>query len=160
MSTPERFDDRVKTQADTPSAPERPTRILLVGGGGREHALAWKLAASPACAEVVCAPGNPGIARIDKVRLVPGIRADDLPGLVELARREAVDLVVCGPEDPLSQGLGDAVRAAGILFFGPSAAAAEIESSKAFAKRLMATAGVPTAAFGVFEGLAEAERFI
>jgi phosphoribosylamine--glycine ligase len=150
----------VKTPSDTQNAPDRPTRILLVGGGGREHALAWKLAGSPGCAEVVCAPGNPGIARVSKVRLAPDTRADDLPGLVELARREAVDLVVCGPEDPLSQGLGDAVRAAGIPFFGPSAAAAEIESSKAFAKRLMATAGVPTAAFGVFERLAEAERFI
>ena len=138
----------------------RPGRILLVGGGGREHALAWKLAQSPECVELLCAPGNPGMARVGKVRLVADVRGDDPAAIVELARREAVELVVCGPEGPLAQGLGDAVRAAGIPFFGPSAAAAEIESSKAFAKALMARAGVPTAAFGVFDRIAEAERFI
>lgn len=135
------------------------SKILLVGSGGREHALAWKLGQSPHCREIVAAPGNPGIAQEGKVRLAP-VPADDTAALVALARAEKVDLVVCGPEGPLDAGLGDAVRAVGIPFFGPSRAAAEIESSKAFAKRLMADAGVPTAAFGVFDQVAAAERFI
>ena len=134
-------------------------KILLVGGGGREHALAWKLAASPRCEALIVAPGNPGIAQLPKVRLAP-VKGEDSAGLVALARAEAIDLVVCGPEGPLAAGLGDAMRAAGFAFFGPSRAAAEIEGSKAFAKRLMAEAGVPTAAFGVFEEVAAAERFI
>jgi phosphoribosylamine---glycine ligase len=151
------------------------TVVLLIGGGGREHALAWKLAQSPGCGEIICAPGNPGIATVPKVRIAPSVRADGAAGeggqhgqrgqremeaIVDLARAEAVDLVVCGPEGPLATGLGDRVRAAGIPFFGPSRAAAEIEGSKAFAKRLMADAGVPTAAFGVFDDVASAERFI
>jgi phosphoribosylamine--glycine ligase len=135
------------------------SKILLIGGGGREHALAWKLAQSPRCREIVAAPGNPGIGRVPKVRIVP-IDVEQRDRVVALARTEAVDLVVCGPEGPLAAGLGDDIRAAGIPFFGPSKAAAEIEGSKAFAKRLMATAGVPTAAFGVFDDVAGAERFI
>jgi phosphoribosylamine--glycine ligase len=134
-------------------------KILLVGGGGREHALAWKLVASPRCDALVVAPGNPGIAALPKVT-VAAVKAEDTDGMVALARAEAVDLVVCGPEGPLADGLGDAMRAAGLAFFGPSRAAAEIEGSKAFAKRLMAEAGVPTAAFGVFEAVGAAERFI
>lgn len=134
-------------------------KLLLIGGGGREHALAWKLAQSARCREIVAAPGNPGIAGVPKVRLAT-VAADDAAGLVALARAEAIDLVVCGPEGPLAAGVGDAFRAAGFAFFGPSAAAAEIEGSKAFAKRLMAEAGVPTARFGVFEEVAAAERFI
>ena len=134
-------------------------RILLVGGGGREHALAWKLASSPRCQTLIVAPGNPGIAQVPKVRLA-GVKAEDTAGLVTLARAEAIDLVVCGPEGPLAAGLGDAMREAGFAFFGPSRAAAELEGSKAFAKRLMAEAGVPTAAFGVFDDVAQAERFI
>ena len=117
-------------------------KILLVGGGGREHALAWKLVASPRCDALVVAPGNPGIAALPKVT-VAAVKAEDTDGMVALARAEAVDLVVCGPEGPLADGLGDAMRAAGLAFFGPSRAAAEIEGSKAFAKRLMAEAGVP-----------------
>lgn len=134
-------------------------KILLVGGGGREHALAWKLIASPRCAEIVAAPGNPGLETLPGVRCVP-VKADDRAALVALATNEKVDLVVCGPEGPLAQGLGDDMRAAGLLFFGPSGAAAEIEGSKAFAKRLMAEAGVPTATFGVFEDVGAAERHI
>ena len=134
-------------------------KILLIGGGGREHALAWKLSGSPRCAELIVAPGNPGIATLPKVRLA-SVSADDSAALVALARAEAVELVVCGPEGPLASGLGDAMREAGFSFFGPSGAAAEIEGSKAFAKRVMADAGVPTAAFGVFEDVAAAERFI
>ena len=137
----------------------RRLNILLVGGGGREHALAWKLSQSPRAGHIVVAPGNPGIARLPRVRVAP-VDADDAAAVVALARAETIDLVICGPEGPLSNGLGDAIRAAGIAFFGPSRAAAEIEGSKAFAKRLMAQANVPTAAFGVFDDVAAAERFI
>lgn len=136
-----------------------PLRVLLVGGGGREHALAWKLGQSPRLDTLLVAPGNPGIAALPNLRTAP-LKADDRAGLVALARAERIDLVVCGPEGPLADGLGDDVRAAGIRFFGPSRLAAEIEGSKAFAKRLMAEAGVPTAAFGVFEDIAAAEAFI
>jgi phosphoribosylamine--glycine ligase len=105
------------------------------------------------------APGNPGIGAEPKVTCLP-IAAEAVPEIVAAAVSERADLVVCGPESALAAGLGDAVRAAGIPFFGPSRDAAEIESSKAYAKRLMAEAGVPTAAFGVFEEVAVAEAFI
>lgn len=131
-------------------------KVLVVGGGGREHALAWKIAQSPVCSELLCAPGNPGIAKV--ARCLP-VAAEDVSGLVALARREQVDLVVVGPEKPLSLGLADALAEAGIRCFGPRANAAEIESSKAFAKGLMERAGIPTAAFGVFEDPEEAKRF-
>jgi len=134
-------------------------RIFLVGSGGREHALAWKLGQSPQCEKIVVAPGNPGIADEAKVTCVP-VAADAIGELVAAAVSERADLVVCGPEAPLAAGLGDAMRAAGLAFFGPSRAAAEIEGSKAFAKRLMRDAGVPTAAFGVFENVAAADAFI
>jgi phosphoribosylamine---glycine ligase len=135
------------------------SRLFLVGSGGREHALAWKLAASELVEMIVCAPGNPGIATVPKTRCVP-IGADAVPELVAAAVAEKADLVVCGPETALVAGLGDAMRAAGIDFFGPSAAAAEIEGSKAYAKRLMKAAGVPTAAFGAFDELPAALSFI
>jgi phosphoribosylamine--glycine ligase len=141
--------------------------ILLVGSGGREHALAWKLLQSPLCDRIVVAPGNPGIAALGREgalgagRLsVAAVAAEDQPGLLALAQREKLDFVVCGPEVPLAAGLGDAFAAAGVRFFGPSRAAAEIEGSKAYAKALMAGAGVPTAAFGSFDDVAAAERFI
>ena len=134
-------------------------RIFLVGSGGREHALAWKIAASPLCERLVVAPGNPGIAGEPKVTCIP-IAADAVGELTAAAVAERADLVVCGPEVALCAGLGDAMRAAGLSFFGPSKGAAEIEGSKAFAKRLMAEAGVATAAFGVFEELSAAEAFI
>jgi phosphoribosylamine---glycine ligase len=134
-------------------------RIFLVGSGGREHALAWKLAQSQLVELIVVAPGNPGIATVDKTRCVP-IGAEAVPELVAAAVAEKADLVVCGPETALVAGLGDAMREAGLPFFGPSAAAAEIEGSKAYAKRLMAAAGVPTAAFGAFDDLGAALAFI
>jgi phosphoribosylamine--glycine ligase len=135
-------------------------RILLIGSGGREHALAWKIAASPLCERLVVAPGNPGIgAPGGKIACVP-VASDDVPGLVALAAAERTDFVVCGPEAALVVGAGDAFRRAGVRFFGPTQAAAEIEGSKAFAKALMSEAGVPTAAFGSFEDAAEAEAFI
>jgi len=143
-----------------PLESSRSRKLLLVGAGGREHALAWKLAQSSRVAEIVVAPGNPGIAGVPKVRLASQVKADDLDAVVALATAEGVDLVVCGPEGPLGAGLGDRVRQAGIDFFGPSRAAAEIEGSKAFAKLLMSEAGVPTAAFGVFDEVTGAEQFI
>ncbi len=115
-------------------------KVLLVGGGGREHALAWKLALEGA--EVVAAPGNPGIA--DVGRCVP-VRADDLDALVALAEAERPDFTLVGPEAPLALGIADRFRARGLAVFGPTAAAARIETSKAWAKRLMLDAGVPTA---------------
>jgi len=117
-------------------------KVLIVGGGGREHALAWKLAREAPSLAIIAAPGNPGIASLARCHPVP---ATDIPGLTRLAQVEGVDLVVIGPEAPLAAGLADALRAAGIAAFGPSAAAARIESSKSFAKRVMRGAGVPTA---------------
>jgi len=118
-------------------------RVLLVGSGGREHALAWKLAQSPSLSELHAAPGSPGIARHAECH---PIRADDAEGLLGLARSLDVELVVVGPEGPLVAGLADALRRFGIAVFGPSRAAAAIEGSKSFAKEVMAVAGVPTAA--------------
>jgi phosphoribosylamine--glycine ligase len=115
----------------------------VVGSGGREHALAWKLAQSPALSELHAAPGNPGIAELAECH---PIRADDAEGILGLSSSLAVDLVVVGPEVPLVLGLGDALRRFGVSVFGPSAAAARIEGSKAFAKEVMASAGVPAAA--------------
>ena len=131
-------------------------KALLVGGGGREHALAWKLAQSPLLSGLVVAPGNPGIARHG--RCVP-VRATAVDDLVALAAAERVDLVVVGPEAPLALGLGDRLRAAGLAVFGPGAAAARLESSKAFAKDLMARHGIPTARFRVFDAPVPARAF-
>ena len=118
-------------------------RVLVVGSGGREHALAWKLARSPALTELHAAPGNPGIAAIAECH---PIRADDAESVLGLARSLTIDLVVVGPEVPLVLGLADALRRFGHLVFGPSAVAARIEGSKSFAKEVMAAAGVLTAA--------------
>ena len=117
-------------------------RVLIVGSGGREHALAWKLAQSPSLTELHAAPGNPGIAKHAECH---PIRADDAEGILGLSRSLGVQLVVVGPELPLVLGLADALRRFGFLVFGPSAAAARIEGSKAFAKEVMAAAGVATA---------------
>lgn len=118
-----------------------------MGSGGREHALAARLAADPACTDLFAAPGNPGTATV--ARNVP-IPASDLEGLAEFAADEQIDLTVVGPEIPLAAGLQDVFASRGLPLFGPSAAAARIESSKAFAKSLMHERGVPTAAFRVF----------
>ncbi|HCS13301.1 MAG: phosphoribosylamine--glycine ligase [Zetaproteobacteria bacterium CG06_land_8_20_14_3_00_59_53] len=121
-------------------------KVLVVGGGGREHALCWKLKRSASVSEVVCVPGNPGIAR--DARCVP-VAADDIEGLTELAQSEQPGLVVIGPEAPLVLGLADRLRASGFAVFGPDQAAAELEGSKSFSKQLMADADVPTARFEV-----------
>ncbi|MEQ9121093.1 MAG: phosphoribosylamine--glycine ligase, partial [Alphaproteobacteria bacterium] len=122
-------------------------RILVVGSGGREHALVWSIAASPLATDIFCAPGNAGIAA--DATCVP-IEATDVPALVEFALAERIDLVVIGPEAALAVGLADALAAEGVLAFGPSQAAAEIESSKGFMKDLCARAAVPTAAYKRF----------
>lgn len=135
-------------------------RILVVGSGAREHALAWRLARDRAVAAVLAAPGNPGLAEIGTTY---GVKADDVAGLVALARAERVDLVVVGPEAPLALGLVDACAAAGLLAFGPTQAAARIEASKTFAKDLLARYGIPTARFALChvpaEALAAVRRF-
>jgi phosphoribosylamine---glycine ligase len=117
-------------------------RVLIVGAGGREHALAWKIAQSPLLSELHAAPGNPGIGTLGTCHPV---RGDDPDAVLDLCRQVAVDLVVVGPEAPLVDGLADHLRHAGIAVFGPAAAAARIEGSKSFAKAIMRAAAVPTA---------------
>jgi phosphoribosylamine---glycine ligase len=117
-------------------------RVLLIGSGGREHALAWKLSQSSRLTELHAAPGNPGIARLGECHPV---RAEDGEGLLDLAHTLPADLVVVGPEVPLVAGVADELRHAGVAVFGPSKEAARIEGSKSFAKDVMRTAGIPTA---------------
>jgi phosphoribosylamine---glycine ligase len=130
--------------------------VLLVGAGGREHALAWKLAQSPRLTRLVAAPGNPGIARHAEC---VAVSVDDHEGLVRLAQKERPDLVVVGPDAPLVAGLADRFGDAGFAVFGPRARAAAIEGSKAFAKTLMARHGVPTARFETFDDAGRARGF-
>jgi phosphoribosylamine--glycine ligase len=132
-------------------------RILVVGGGGREHALCWKLASSPLCDALFCAPGNAGIAA--EATCVP-VAATDLDGMVLLARKERIDFVVVGPEDPLCLGMVDRLEAEGIRAFGPSKAAAELEGSKGFMKDLARKAGVPTAAYQRFADADAARAYV
>jgi phosphoribosylamine--glycine ligase len=131
-------------------------RVLLVGGGGREHALAWAIGRSPLVTAFYAAPGNPGIAK--HARSVP-IAADALGDIVRFAEQERIDLTVVGPEVPLVAGLADRLVAAGKTVFGPSAAAARIEGSKAFSKALMARHRIPTARFETFGDPAAARRY-
>jgi phosphoribosylamine---glycine ligase len=136
---------------------ESAMRVLVVGSGGREHALAWAVAASPLVDALYCAPGNAGIA--EEAECVP-VRATDIAGLVGFARRERIDFVIVGPEAPLVLGLVDALEDEGIPAFGPSAAAAELEGSKVFAKDLCMRAGIPTSAYRRFRDPAAAKAFI
>jgi phosphoribosylamine--glycine ligase len=131
--------------------------ILLIGSGGREHALAWKLAASPLCDRLLIAPGNPGTAHCG-TNVVVDIA--DHQAVVTLARLQGVDLVVVGPEGPLVDGLADTLNAAGIRTFGPSRAAAQLEGSKAFTKELCAEFGIPTAAFARFTDAEAAKVYV
>ena len=132
-------------------------KILVVGSGAREHALAWKLAQSPRAEKVYVAPGNPGMDIMTK--LVP-IKADDLDSLTEFAVREGMGLVVIGPEAPLALGLADKMERAGLNVFGPKAAAAQLESSKTFAKDFMIRHGIPTAAYKTFTSADEALKYL
>jgi phosphoribosylamine--glycine ligase len=131
--------------------------ILLVGSGGREHALAWKIKQSPLLTRLVAAPGNPGIAGLCETRPV---KVTDVDGLVALAQEIAADLVVVGPESALEVGLADRLNALGIPCFGPTASAARLETSKAFSKDFLARHAMPTAAYGVFETPDDAAVFL
>ena len=130
-------------------------KILVIGGGGREHALAWKLAQSKRVTEVVVAPGNAGTAHEPRMRNAD-VAVDDIDGLLELARRESIDLTVVGPEIPLVLGVVDRFRAAGLACFGPRRIAAQLEGSKAYAKAFLARHNIPTARHAVFSDLNQA----
>ncbi len=132
-------------------------RVLVVGGGGREHALVWKLAASPRVEKIYCAPGNPGIGELAECVAVD---AADNAALADFALANKVDLTVVGPEAPLASGIVDIFAARGLKVFGPSKAAARIEGSKAFAKDLMRRYGIPTAGYRVFTAPDEAKAYI
>ena len=132
-------------------------KILVIGGGGREHALAWKLAQSEHCTKLYAAPGNPGIAQVGQC--VP-IGAEDIDGLLKFARQEKIDLAVVGPERPLIAGIVDRFRKAGLRIFGPSKDAAQVEGSKAWAKAVMIHFAVPTAEYRTFARMAEALRYV
>ena len=132
-------------------------RILVVGSGGREHALCWAIAASPLCTKLFCAPGNAGIAEVAEC---VEVGAEDIPGQVALAQRLKIDFAVIGPDAPLVAGMADAFAAAGIKVFGPSKQAARLEGSKGFTKELCRRYGIPTAAYERFTDLAAAEAYI
>jgi phosphoribosylamine--glycine ligase len=132
-------------------------RILVVGSGGREHALCWTIAASPLCTKLFCAPGNAGIAEVAECIAVG---AEDIAGQVALAEREKIDFVVVGPEGPLVAGLADRLAKAGIKVFGPSARAAQLEGSKGFTKDLCRRHNIPTAAYERFTDAARAEAYV
>src|SRR3989338_6770004 len=132
-------------------------RILVIGSGGREHALVWKIAQSKLADKVFCAPGNGGISQ--QAECI-NIKADDIAGLLEFARKEKIDLTVVGPEAPLALGITDEFKNYKLRIFGPGKSAARLESSKVFAKELMAKYKVPTADFDIFENAAEAKKYI
>lgn len=132
-------------------------KVLVVGGGGREHALCWKIAQSPLVDRLYCAPGNPGIAELAEC---VHIGADEIDALCDFAQAEQIDLTVVGPEVPLTMGIVDTFQAAGLEIFGPNKAAAQIEGSKGFSKDLMARHNIPTAAYKSFSEHAEAVAYI
>ena len=132
-------------------------KVLVVGAGGREHALVWKIAQSSRVTKIYCAPGNAGISK--QATIVP-IKANDLNGLLEFALREEMDLTVVGPEEPLTKGIVDLFESKGLLIFGSNQRAAKIEGSKAFAKEMMKKYCIPTASYEVFEDYKEAMAYI
>lgn len=134
-------------------------KVLVIGSGGREHALAWRSAQAPEVTRVFVAPGNAGTGSEPRLTNV-SLRADDFDGLLDFARTESVDLTLVGPEDPLAAGIVDRFEAAGLACFGPSARAARLEGSKAFAKDFMARHRIPTAAYGKFTDVDEALAFL
>jgi phosphoribosylamine--glycine ligase len=132
-------------------------KVLVVGSGGREHALVWKISQSPKISKIYCAPGNAGIS--EQATIVP-IKANDLNGLLEFALKEEIDLTVVGPEDPLTQGIVDLFESKGLFIFGANRKAAEIERSKAFAKEMMKKYHIPTAFYEIFDHPKEAMKYI
>jgi phosphoribosylamine--glycine ligase len=132
-------------------------KVLVVGGGGREHALVWKIAQSPKATKIYCAPGNAGIS--EQATIVP-IKANDLNSLLDFALKEKIDLTVVGPEDPLTQGIVDLFESKGLSIFGANRKAAEIEGSKAFAKEIMKKYYIPTAFYEIFDSRNEAIQYI
>ena len=132
-------------------------KVLVVGGGGREHALVWKVSQSPRVTKIYAAPGNAGMAQL--AECVP-IKAEDIPGLLAFAKSKAIDLTVVGPEGPLSMGIVDEFTKAGLRIFGPSGKAAVIEASKQFSKDLMKKYHIPSAEYGVFTDRAAAEAYV
>ena len=132
-------------------------KVLVVGGGGREHALVWKIAQSPRMSKLYCTPGNAGIS--EQATILP-IKANDLNGLLEFALKEMIDLTVVGPEEPLTKGIVDLFESKGLSIFGSSKKAAEIEGSKAFAKEMMKKYHIPTGSYEIFEDSEEAKRYI
>lgn len=132
-------------------------KVLIVGGGGREHALAWKISQSPKVSKIYAAPGNAGIGQM--AECVP-VAADDIPGLLSFAKGRKIDLTIVGPEGPLSMGIVDAFTKAGLRIFGPGGGAAEIEASKSFAKDLMKKYHIPSAAYDAFTDRVAAETYI
>ena len=133
-------------------------KVLIVGSGGREHALAWAMKKSPAVEGVFIAPGNPGTARIGTN--LPGVRPNDGEAVLQAARENKIDLTIVGPESPLVEGLADRFRAEGLTVFGPSRAAARLEGSKVFSKEFMARHRIPTAPFTVFDSAAAAHQYV
>ena len=129
--------------------------VLLIGSGGREHALGWALAHDPGVSKLTSLPGNPGLAQLGEC--LTGVAADDVPGITAKAKEIGADFVVIGPEAPLAAGLADALRAAGLACFGPSKAAAQLEASKGFMKDLCAEHNIPTAAYGRFSDASSAK---
>ena len=134
-------------------------RILLIGGGGREHALAWKLVQSPKVEKLYAAPGNPGMALLQKCECI-NLNVDDLEGVADYAEEKSIDLTVVGPEAPLVAGLADVFKRRGLPVFGPSKAAAQLEGSKAFSKELMAKYSIPTAFFKICEDIETAKAYV
>src|SRR5204863_4323993 len=132
-------------------------KLLVVGSGGREHALAWKLAQSPRVQKVYVAPGNGGTATEAGIQNVP---LTEFPALIAFAKRERVQLTVVGPEAPLAAGIVDAFREAGLRIFGPTRTAAQLESSKEFAKKFMVRHGIPTARHAAFDSAADAKAYV
>ncbi|XP_055591087.1 trifunctional purine biosynthetic protein adenosine-3 [Uranotaenia lowii] len=135
-------------------------RVLVIGGGGREHAICWKLAQSPRLEKVYALPGSPGIEQLDKVTLVAGIGVKDFDAIVNWCKTNSINLVAVGPEDPLAQGLGDKLLAAGIQCFGPGQKGALIEADKNWSKDFMHRHGIPTARYSSFRNADEAKAFI
>ena len=133
--------------------------ILLIGSGGREHALAWKLAQSSKVEKIYAAPGNPGIAMLDKCVCIE-LDMDNLEGIADYAEDHSIDLTVVGPEAPLVAGLADVFNLRGLPVFGPSKSAAQLEGSKAFSKELMAKYNIPTAFFKVCEDIETAKAYV